>query len=147
MNLFVTKAKDREKMAQAVETLCAEYGAGCDRQEFHGDREIMLRLSFQAATVGLGFDGDSAQDRKGVFCLPWNIHHDVRDKVFSQEFSYAAGAPVNPHHRLKCMVFSHGFDGEAHESLLSILRRCFECIKSGEAFSDVEPRPTFNWKD
>lgn len=149
MTLSVTRAKDREKMAQAVEALCADYGATCERTAWHGEREIGLRITLGAATVGLGLDGDDAQDRKGVFCLPWNIHHEVRDKCFSGTFMIDAGTGGSYPFRAsrKCMTFSDSFDGCGPRTLLMILRDCFECIKEGRAFIDVEPHTVIKWED
>lgn len=128
--LRAARAKDREFMAKAVEAIAAEFGVECKRNEvLTSRRAIYLEIKAQRGLeIGIGFDGDSGQDRDGLFCLPWCIWGDG-DARLSYEFGRVAGAEVNPNHRRKCTAFAGGF-----ADLCAKLRAGLELARDGGAF-------------
>lgn len=127
--LSVTRSSDREKMAQAVESLCSEYGALCERSEYSGKRAILLHITIKDLTVSIEFDGDSQMDREGTFCMPWRVALGRPDLRMSDTFGCAVGGSVNPYHRHKCTAFSCDFP-----NLLQRIENGFMVIKNGSAF-------------
>lgn len=123
---------DRIKMAAAIETLSAEFGADVKRSE--RDREIRLDICSGDATVGIEFDGDTSNP--DVFCMPWCV--DYRSEArFSALFGRAVGGGVNEAHGRKAMAFARGFD-----CLVDRLRLALQCIADGQAFiAPGEPIP------
>lgn len=131
MTLSVTRAKDREKMAQAVEALCAEYGATFKRDTPLSvcPRAIWCKIEMGGMRVTISLDGDSAQDRKGLFCMPWCISLDRRGAQMSDAFTCAVGGSSSYPHHHKCTAFACDF-----ENLLQRIGNGFMVIKAGRAF-------------
>lgn len=129
LDMKVTRASDREAMAQRIEKIALALGAACKRGEYPGPREIAVDITAaQGLGVTVSFDGDSGLDREGHFCLAWHIDHE-HDTRLTEAFGESQRASVNPHHRAKCTAFGEGF-----ADLQAKLSKGLMLAKSGEAF-------------
>lgn len=132
--LKVTRAKDRAAMAETVRAIFAASPNGTVTVEPDGSNSIVPRrtsVSFVHAggiAVHVEFDGDSAMDREGSFCMPWHTITNT-DACMSNAFGFAVHGSINPHHFSKCTTFANGFD-----DLCKTLRRAVECLDSGAAY-------------
>lgn len=111
--LSVSRTKDREAMALRLERIVKQTRATiCRDTEFASAREIKLRISApRGLAVTIDLDGDSRQQREGVFVMAWGIFEGQdRSARLSDEFGRAAGGPVNASHRSKCTAVSYSFE-------------------------------------
>lgn len=133
MRFSVTKAKDREVMAQIVEAIFVSATSIRSLSiESEGARRIAVRFTHgRGAAVRVEFDGDSRQDRDGEFCMPWHIDSSISDACFDDLFGLSTGGTVNQHHFSKCTAFADGFD-----DLCERLRQAVAMLDSGEGYSD-----------
>lgn len=133
--LSAARAKDREVMATQLEHVVKQHNATVERDELMTrEREIWLHIQApRGLAVTITLDGDSKQDREGVFCMPWHIdtRHDTR---LSEAFGYAMGSRVNQFHRAKCTVFGYGFD-----ELCALLDHALTMADDGRAFEAIAP--------
>lgn len=136
-NLSVSRAKDREAMALRLEHIVKQTRSDVSRDtEFASAREIKLRISApRGLAVTIDLDGESRQQREGVFVLAWGIFEGAdRSARLSDEFGRAANGPVNAHHRTKCTAVNYSF-----EALCDNVERALAFADDGRAF--MEPTP------
>lgn len=130
----VTRAIDRNAMATRLEHIVRQHRATVERDPvMTREREIWLRIEAQRGlAVTIDLDGDSKQQRAGVFVLAWHIgtRHNTR---LAAAFGRAAGGAVNPFHRSKCTGIAMGF-----EELCTQLDECLALADDGRAF-EVSP--------
>lgn len=124
-NLSVTRAKDRQKMAQELQALAAECGVACSRVERDTDPRA-IRLNFEAPQglcVTVSLDGDSWQP--DVHVLSWYMAGGATAQLSDAVF----GGNVNPYHRQKATYIASGF-----ADLLVKLRKGLLLAVEGRAF-------------
>lgn len=104
--LSVSRARDRAIMAQRVADLAQSLGATAEIEPM-GDRELWVKIrAARGLCLTVDFDGDSRQQREGVWVLSWHIATDS-DACLDDSF----GGSVNPHHFSKATYIGRGFDG------------------------------------
>lgn len=128
--LSVTRADDREQMAQRIEAIVRLSSATVERDELMTrGRELWLHIH---APRGLGvtidLDGDSQQQREGVFVLSWHMGMRGESRL-SDAFGLAVGGTVNPHHRQKATGVTYSFDATCE-----VIAKALALADSAEAF-------------
>lgn len=131
MSLNVARKADREIMAQRLNKLVLDAGFATWPEDpaLLGPREFMLHIAADDLRLSVDFDGDSRQQREGVWVLAWHIASNS-DAKMTEAFASAAGADVNPFHRRKCTSVAYGF-----EALLAQVAAVLELVREGKALS------------
>lgn len=134
MPLSVARAKDRDAMASQLEALAVSLGAEVSRGEFHGEREIVVSIrAARGLCLNVDFDGDSSQQRGGIWVLSWHMSTDT-DARLADSF----GGDVNPHHYRKATYIARGFEGLF--GVLGMVELGLCKARDGDAFSAERER-------
>lgn len=125
--LSVTRAMDRQKMAQELQAVIAVYCATCTRIEGEqavGPRAIRLKVEApRGLRVTVDLDGDSCQP--DVHVLSWHMAPSATAQLNDATF----GGNVNPYHKQKATYVAHGF-----LDLIAQLRKGLAMAVDGSAF-------------
>lgn len=126
--LRLNRAADRSKLAVALESVAARYGATVERREGRAwaPREIYMTISLGGADAHIGIDGDS---RVFVPIISWVIRGQV-GKCFGgcfPQIAYAGPASATPHYKATSIA------GDC-EDLIHALDGGLFCITQGSAF-------------
>jgi hypothetical protein len=138
VGLSAAHKADRLVMADKIyEILSACQSAETKHIRWAGKRAVAVSFRHDnGMAVTVEFDGDSAQDREGVFCMAWHVsgwyegetYISHENTQYSEGFGLAMNCSVNPFHRRKCTAFAYGFD-----DLCRKLTRAVEMFNDGSA--------------
>lgn len=106
--LTVSRAADRAKMAERLATLARSLGAEATIEAAPlSERGVVVRIvAARGLCLNVDFDGDSRQQREGVWVLSWHMGLKT-DACLADSF----GGNVNPHHHRKATYIGRGFEG------------------------------------
>lgn len=124
-------------MADLLTRIATEAGATVTIDDvLTRDREIWLRIVGPLGlSVTVDLDGDSKQEREGVFVLAWHFEHSAPCEVrLTAAFGGVAGGSVNAVHGRKCTGVTYSF-----RQTCESVAQCLKLAKDGSAFEPYVP--------